>query len=260
MLGRKGRGNSPPVWLPACSTASNSLRVRSKVSSASPPNSVSRKFECMMRNAVVCLILLVSSGACLAQTHNPLTGAAPAPGANSMPTGSPQNWFSVYGRCREAVRKLDVQKGVDLCQQALNLAKEAGDQTPRDQIALLQSWESYGQALLALGRGPEALDAENQAVILAKAHLHESDQEYAMPFYWRALVESHFHDGVSASGDLTIVEDSYGKALAASPRMRPIYEQYLARILRQHAALLDAMGKSADGDKLRAEAASLKPL
>lgn len=152
---------------------------------------------------------------------------------------------------------IDASHMLGLCQQALDLAQKAGDQTPRDQISLLQTWETYGQALLALGRGPDALKAENSAVDLARAHLRDSDQQYAMPFYWRALVESHFHDGVSACDDLTLVEDTYRKAMAASPRMQPIYRQYLARILRQHADLLDAMGKSTDADKLRTEAARL---
>lgn len=208
-----------------------------------------------MRNSVFCVLLLVSGGTCQAQLPVP---ARPAIAANNAATdGSPQGWYSVYGRCREAVRNVDVRTVLDVCQQALDLARKAGDQTPREQLALLQSYESYGQANLALGRGPEALAAENTAVDLAKAHFPDSDQEYAMPFYWRALVESHFHDGAAASADLALAEDSYRKAMIASPRMRPIYKQYLARILRQHAELLAAMGQAADADKLRAEATSL---
>lgn len=211
-----------------------------------------------MRNAIVCLIGLACGGVTLAQSSISPPPAPPSSrGSDAMTDRSPGGWVSTYGHCREAVRTVSVHNMLGLCQQALDLAKQAGDQTPLEQIALLQSWETYGQALLAVGRGPEALAAENQAVAIAKAHLRDSDQEYAMPFYWRALVESHFHDGVSASADLTQVEESYRKAMAANPRMRPIYKQYLARILRQHAALLDALGRASDADKVRSEAASL---
>jgi hypothetical protein len=211
-----------------------------------------------MRKPALCLLFLFVSAASFPQALVPAK-PVPPPGLapQSVPNQTEKSWFSVYGRCRNAIRLQDARSEADLCKEALDLAVKAGDQTPPDQIALLQSYESYGQALLILGRGPDALAAENKAVDLAKAHFPDSNQEYAMPFYWRALVESHFHDGANASSDLSIVEDSYRKAMDKSPRMRPIYSQYLVRILRQHAALLDAMGKTEDGDKLRAQATKL---
>jgi hypothetical protein len=39
--------------------------------------------------------------------------------------------------------------------------------------------------------------------------------------------------------------------------MKKSYDDYLAAVLKQHAALLDRMGKTADADKLRADAATL---
>ena len=216
-------------------------------------------FEVIMRKSAVCLSFLLLGGTCLAQSPVP---AAPVPAAGLSAAAAASNepdqgWLSAYGHCRNAIRMQEVHTEVDSCRMAVDLAEKAGDKNPKDQVAMLQSYESYGQALLLLGRGPEALAAENKAVDLARTHLTDSDQEYAMPFYWRALVESHFHDGANASTDLGIVEDSYRKAMEKSPRMRMIYRQYLARILRQHAALLDAMGKTTDGDKLRAEATAL---
>ena len=211
-----------------------------------------------MRKSTLCLLFVFLSAAALAQT---LASARLAP-PSGLPTNAAepgaQSWFAVYGRCRDAIRTQKIRNQLDLCKQAVDLALKAGDKTPPDQIALLQSWESYGQALLVIGRGPDALDAENKAVSVAKAHLADTSQEYAMPFYWRALVESHFHDGGAASDDLTTAENTYRRAITASPRMKPIYAEYLARILRQHAALLDAMGKSTDADKLRAEATQLQ--
>lgn len=211
-----------------------------------------------MRKSAICFLLFSVSAASFAQSLVPARTASPSGNSlSATPNTSEKSWNSVYGRCRDAIRTQNVSRQIDLCKQAVDLAVKAGDRTPPTQIALLQSYETYGQALLVLGRGPDALDAENKAVDVAKAHLPESAQEYAMPFYWRALVESHFHDGTGASTDLSTAEESYRKAMTASPRMKAIYSQYLVRILRQHAALLDAMGKSTDGDKLRDEAAKL---
>jgi hypothetical protein len=39
--------------------------------------------------------------------------------------------------------------------------------------------------------------------------------------------------------------------------MKKNYSAYLASILKQHAALLDQLGRPADAEKLRAEAAAL---
>lgn len=211
-----------------------------------------------MRKPTLCLLSLLLSGAACAQALAPARLAPAAGRTASVAEPGSQSWFAVYGRCRDAIRTQKIRNQLDFCKQAVDLALKAGDKTPPDQIALLQSWESYGQALLVIGRGPEALDAENKAVSIAKAHLSETSQEYAMPFYWRALVESHFHDGAAASDDLTTAENVYRKAILASPRMKPLYTEYLMRILRQHATLLDAMGKSTDADKLRAEATQLQ--
>jgi hypothetical protein len=215
-------------------------------------------FEVIMRKPALSLLFLFIAAASFPQTIVPASPVLP-PGLASRqpPNQSSKSWFSVYGRCRNAIRFQNVRDQLDFCKQAVDLALQAGDKTPPDQIALLQSYESYGQALLIVGRGPDALAAENNAVDVAKAHLPDSSQEYAMPFYWRALVESHFHDGTRASSDLGTAEDTYRKAMTASPRMKPIYTQYLVRILRQHAALLDAMGKQSDADKLRDQAAKL---
>jgi hypothetical protein len=91
----------------------------------------------------------------------------------------------------------------------------------------------------------------------AKAHLKDTDQEYAMPFYWRAMVKARMGQGEAASADLTIAEKVHRRAIAHLPEMKKMYSQYLTSILKKHVALLDQMGKTADADKLRAEASSL---
>ena len=137
------------------------------------------------------------------------------------------------------------------------MSLKAGDLTSSDQSAMLDARQSYGHALLAVGRLDEALAEENSAVEIAKAHLTDLNQEYAMPFYWRALVEAHLGRGDAASADLTIAEETHRKAIQHLPEMKQIYSRYLASILKQHAALLDQMGKHDDAEKLRTEAASL---
>src|ERR1700739_4183992 len=107
-----------------------------------------------MQKSVACLVFMVlGGGLAFAQTEAPATPApATAANANKVPDPSDQTWSSVYGRCREAVRNVDVKDMQPVCQQALDLAQKAGEQTPHDQVALVQTWETYGQALLAVGR------------------------------------------------------------------------------------------------------------
>jgi hypothetical protein len=92
---------------------------------------------------------------------------------------------------------------------------------------------------------------------VAITHLKETDQEYAMPFYWRAIAEAKLGQGEAASADLAIAEETHRRAIAHLPEMKKMYSQYLASILKQHATLLDEMGKPAEAAKLRAEASSL---
>jgi TonB family protein len=168
-----------------------------------------------------------------------------------------QAWFPLSDKCRSALKAQNTQDSLDYCKQALDMALKAGGLTSSDQLSMLDSYQSYGHALLAAGRSQEALAAEDKAVDIAKAHLKDTDQEYAMPFFWRAMTEAQLGDGDAASVDLTIAEETHRKAITHLPEMKTRYSQYLAAILKQHAALLDQMGKTADAAKLRAEASSL---
>jgi TonB family protein len=168
-----------------------------------------------------------------------------------------QAWFPLSDKCRSALKAQNTQDSLDYCKQALEMALKAGDLSSSDQLAMLESYQSYGHALLAAGRLQEALAAEDKAVDVAKAHLKDTDQEYAMPFYWRAIAEAQLGHGETASADLTIAEETHRKAITHLPEMKKTYSQYLAAILKQHAALLDQMGKTADAAKLREEASSL---
>jgi tetratricopeptide (TPR) repeat protein len=107
------------------------------------------------------------------------------------------------------------------------------------------------------GRAQEALDQENLAIAEAKKCLTDKDEEYATPFVWRAIVEANLGQGDPALADFQTAEETYRRAIAHLPDMKKIYGQNLASTLKTHATLLDMMGRPADAEKLRAEAAAL---
>jgi TonB family protein len=178
-------------------------------------------------------------------------------GATPAQEKEAQAWFPISDKCRNSLRIQNTEDALDFCKHALDIALQAGDMTSSDQLALLESHQAYGHALLAGGKLSEALVEEDKAVEVAKAHLKDTDQEYAMPFFWRAMVEERLGQGEAASADLTIAEETHRRAIAHLPDAKKMYSGYLASILKQHAALLDQMGEPAEAAKLRAEAASL---
>jgi TonB family protein len=167
-----------------------------------------------------------------------------------------QEWFPLSDKCRNSLRTQNTQESLDACKQALDMSLKAGDLTSSDQLAMLESYQAYGHALLAAGKLQEALATESKAVEIAKAHLKDTDQEYAMPFFWRALAEQSLGQGDAALADFDTAEEVHRKAIVHLPEMKKMYSRYLASILRQHAASLEGMGRPADAAKLRAEAAS----
>jgi len=180
----------------------------------------------------------------------------------SLPTSGPQpspaqEVYPLGDKCRAALRAQDTQASLSYCKQALDKSIEAGEPTSSDRLVLVGTHESYGQALLAAGRLQEAFDEENKAIEKAKVRLKPTDEEYAMPFYWRAKVEESLGNYESASADFTVAEETLRKAIASLPEMEKFYGRYLAAILNQHGALLEQMGKTAEAAKLRDEAASL---
>ena len=95
------------------------------------------------------------------------------------------------------------------------------------------------------------------AIQEAKKCLKETDQEFTMPFYWRAIAEANLGQTDAAVGDFEFCEETHRKAISQLPEMKEMYSKYLATILKTHAALLDQLGRSADAAKLKAEAATL---
>ncbi len=107
------------------------------------------------------------------------------------------------------------------------------------------------------GRAQEALDQENLAIAEAKKCVNDKDEEYAEPFFWRAIVEAHLGDASDALSDFQTAEATMHRAIINLPDMKEHYSSYLAAILKQHAALLDLMGRQDEATKLRAEAGAL---
>jgi hypothetical protein len=68
-----------------------------------------------------------------------------------------QAWFPLSNKCRSDLKEQSTQDALDYCKQALDTALQAGDLTSSDQLALLDSHQSYGHALLAAGRLRDAL-------------------------------------------------------------------------------------------------------
>jgi TonB family protein len=168
-----------------------------------------------------------------------------------------QAWFPLSGKCRSALRSQNKDDALTFCKQALDTSFQAGDLTNSDQLARLDSHQLYGHALLMNGRAQEALDQENLAIGEARKCLTENDEEYATPFVWRAVVEANLGQGDAALADFKTAEETYRRAIVHLPDMKNIYSKDLASTLRTHAALLDAMGRTAEAEKLRAEAAAL---
>jgi TonB family protein len=167
-----------------------------------------------------------------------------------------QAWFPLSDKCRNALREQNREESLKFCEEALNTSMKASDLTSSDQLVRVDSHQNYGHALLMAGMPQQALDQENKAIAEAKKCLTETDQEYAMPFFWRAMVEANLGQVDETFADFRIAEETYRRAIAHLPSMKKKYSEYLASILRQHAMFLDQLGRREEAEKLRAEAES----
>ena len=168
-----------------------------------------------------------------------------------------QAWFRLSDACRATLAAQKADEALDFCKQALDMSMKAGDLTSSDQLARLDSHQFYGHALLMSGRAEDALDQENQAFIEALKCVTDQDEEYAGPLFWRAIAEANLGKDEAALNDFLAAESTLRHAMANLPDMRKNYKEYLAAVMKQHAMLLDRMGKKEQADKLRADAAAL---
>lgn len=181
----------------------------------------------------------------------------PGEGPTKEQQEAAQEWFPISDRCRNALRDIRADDSVTLCKQALDLATKAGATNSSDQIGMMLSHQYYGHALLLAGKYDESLAEQNVAVDESKRWRKVTDQEYAMPFFWRALVEVRLGRVDDALADFQIAEETHRRAIVNLPDMKKVYGQSLASILRTHAALLDQLGRNGEADKLREDAGSL---
>jgi len=181
----------------------------------------------------------------------------PGEGPSKEQQEAAQAWFPVSDKCRSALQANNLDDSLNYCKQSLDLAMRAGDTNSSDQLGLMLSHQYYGHALILGGKAPEALTEENTAVEESKKWLKQTDEEYAMPFFWRAIAEAHLGLADAAFSDLTIAEETLRRAIAHLPEMSKTYSQYLAGILKTHAMWLDQVGRPEEAVKLRTEAGSL---
>jgi tetratricopeptide (TPR) repeat protein len=179
------------------------------------------------------------------------------PQPNAEQEQAAQAWFPLSNKCRDALKAQHTEDALNLCKQALDMSLKAGDLTNSDQLGRLDSHQLYGHALLMASRAQDALEQDNLAVAEAKKCVTDKDEEYAEPFFWRAIAEAHLGDANSALGDFETAEATMHRAIINLPDMKAHYSSYLAAILKQHAALLDLMGRQDEAAKLRTEAAAL---
>ncbi len=220
-----------------------------------------------MRRAGVLFCLFLLAGLASAQSadapksvseadaHQHLAQSGPQPTTDQQKAA--QDWFPIEEKCMNAIKAQAVQEAVDSCKQMLDMSMKAGDLTASTQLARTGSYQLYGHALLLADKMRAALAQEYMAVDEAHKCLTDKDQEYAMPYFWRGVVEDNLGQNDAALADYTAAEATHRKAIANLPDMKQRYGQTLAAILRQHAALLDKMDRTDEAAKLRAEAAAL---
>ena len=181
----------------------------------------------------------------------------PGEGPTAEQDKAAQAWFQLSDKCRSALNAQNVQDAIDRCKEALVMSYKAGDLNSSDQLGRVESLQQYGRALVLGHKAQEAMEQENMAIQEAKKCLNETDQEFAMPFYWRAIAEANLGQVDAAVADFEFSEETHRKAIIHLLEMKEMYSKYLATILKTHAALLDQLGRSGDAAKLRAEAAAL---
>jgi tetratricopeptide (TPR) repeat protein len=213
-----------------------------------------------MRRAewLCCLVLLVRP--CAAQSADTPKPASEQDARRQMTPDqekASEDWFALEKSCMSAVQAQSVNQALDSCKQTLDMSMKAGDLTPGTQLARTGSYQLYGHALLLAGKLQAALAQEYMAVDEAHKCLTDNDQEFAMPYFWRGVVEANLGQNDEALADYTVAETTHRKAIASLPGMKEQYSQTLGAILKEHAALLDKMGQSEEAAKLRAEAAAL---
>ncbi len=189
----------------------------------------------------------------------PFPVEAPGPPLTPEQEKARQALVTETQNCREALSSHLKAQAVRLCKQELDDAGKLEGKTTAEQMALAEGHQSYGRALIDAGKFEEALEEENTAFDDARKYLKDSDQELANPIYWRAVAKLRLGKTDAALADFGIAEEIDKRAIVAAKdaETKRRYAQLLGALMRQHARLLDRLGREAEADKLRLQANAL---
>lgn len=164
---------------------------------------------------------------------------------------------SPLAACEDAMKRHVMEEAVPACKLAVEKATEIGDKSPAERLALMQAHVTYGRALAEASKLDEALAEENTAVDLAKKYFKDTDQEYGEPIFWRGVVQARRRDMDAAMQDVETAEAVQRKAIAAHPERNKELTRHLAKIMMQHAYLLDRTDKQKEAWEMRNQANAL---
>lgn len=164
---------------------------------------------------------------------------------------------SAIATCEDAMKRHVMEEAVPACKLAVEKATEIGDKSPAERLALMQAHVTYGRALAEASKLDEALAEENTAVDLAKKYFNDSEQEYGEPIFWRGVVQARRRDMDAAMQDVETAEAVQRKAIAAHPERNKELTRHLAKIMMQHAYLLDRTDKQKEAWEMRNQANAL---
>lgn len=167
-----------------------------------------------------------------------------------------REYFALDDACRTALRTAG-SGAVEPCTKEVAAAAKFPWQDQRH-LEILDAHENLGRALLSNGKPEDAIKEFDIALLIAEKSMHQSDVEFAYVLVWRASAERQLGENEAALTDYTSGEESVRLAIKELPDMTKQYGFTLKRVLQQHAALLNAMGREQEAQKLVVEASSIE--
>lgn len=187
-------------------------------------------------------------------------GNPSAAGANQSQTAPPMSDEDKANMLGDQIGKLMVKcvnlltaedpLSLDFCKQQRDLA----DQYPGELriVDRMLAHDEYGIALAAFDRKQEALEEFNEEIALLPKAVKPGTIEWSTAYWHRAMIYAQLGDNNRADRDYRAAEASFRKQ-EREQKDQP--DEKMKTVLRQHAALLEKEGKTAEAQKLLAEAA-----
>jgi len=167
-----------------------------------------------------------------------------------------KEYFPLDSACRSALRTSG-DGALTPCRQEVAVAMRFPWQEQRH-LEILDAHENLGRALLNAGKAKESIEEFDLAIQIAEQSMKKSDAEYAYPLFWRASAERQLGANEAALKDYSSGEESMRLAIKNLPDMTKQYGFTLKGMLQQHAALLSAMGRDQESQRLLVEANSVE--